>query len=136
MIKYNWQELKKYSKNDIKKILEYFTNIYVLKGTMYDYLKSHNWALSVYNSKEPKTSYLLNIDDFILNDVNATSDEQFIYLDLASKRDIFTYHNTKGSVIFLPTWKVEKYYNLNMLKSNRLLIVDDKNIYFLYEGEN
>jgi hypothetical protein len=136
MIKFNWKELKKYSKNDVDKILAYFTNVYVLKGTMYNYLLKHKWAAAVYNSTEPKNNYILNIDDLITNDLNATKEEQYVYLDLASKRDIFTYYNTKGRVIFLYTWKVEKYYNLNTLKTNRLLNIDDNNIYLVYEGED
>jgi hypothetical protein len=50
-------------------------------------------------------------------------------------RDVFTYHNTKGRVIFLENWKVEKHYNINALKTNRLLTVDNNNIYLVYEGE-
>ena len=102
---------------------------------MYDYLLANQWANAAYNCKEPKTNYILNIDDFIANPFNATKEEQFVYLDLASKRDLFTYHNTKGRVTFLYSWKVEKYYNLNTLKTNRLLNIDDKNIYLIYEGE-
>jgi hypothetical protein len=136
MIKYNWEDLKKYTNNDISKILEYLSNVYVLKGTMYDYLLKHKWAAKIYNSKETKSSYLLNVDDLVLNSLNGTKDEQYVYLDLASKRDIFTYYNTKGNVIFLPVWKVEEYYNLNTLKSNRLLTIDSNNIYLIYEGED
>jgi hypothetical protein len=135
MIKYNWEELKKYSKTDVKKILEYFTNVYVLKGTMYEYLLNHKWAAAAYNSKEPKNSYILNIDALILDEEGATDDEKFVYLELASMRDVFTYHNTKGRVIFLENWKVEKHYNINALKTNRLLTVDNNNIYLVYEGE-
>ena len=133
MITYNWEELKKHSKNDISKILEYFTNVYVLKGTMYDYLLTHKWANAAH---QPGNNYILNIDDLILNDLNATKEEQYVYLDLASKRDLFTYHNTKGRVIFLYTWKVEKDYNIQQLKTNRLLNIDDNNIYLIYEGDN
>jgi len=133
MITYNWEELKKHSKNDISKILEYFTNVYVLKGTMYDYLLTHKWAAAAH---QPGSNYILNIDDLILNDLNATREEQYVYLDLASKRDLFTYHNTKGRVVFLYTWKVEKYYNIQQLKTNRLLNIDDNNIYLIYEGDN
>ena len=136
MIEYNWKELRKYSNDDIKKILEYFTNVYVLKGTMYDYLLNHKWAASVYNSIEPKMNYILNIDELVLDDSGATDEEKFVYLDLASMRDLFTYHNTKGRVIFLVNWKVEKYYNINALKTNRLLNIDDNNIYLVYEGDN
>jgi len=136
MIKFNWEELKKYSNNDIDKILEYFTNVYVLKGTMYEYLLNNNWAAAVQNSKKPKSNYILNIDELILNDLNATKEEQYVYIDLASKRDLFTYYNTKGRVVFLVTWKVEKYYNIQTLKTNRLLNIDENNIYLVYEGEN
>jgi hypothetical protein len=136
MIRYNWEELKKYSKSDVKKILEYFTNVYVLKGTMYEYLLKHKWAAAAHNSKEPKNSYMLNIDALILDEEGATDDEKFVYLELASMRDVFTYYNTKGRVVFLDNWKVEKYYNINALKTNRLLTVDDNNIYLVYEGEN
>ena len=136
MIEYNWKELRKYSNDDIKKILEYFTNVYVLKGTMYDYLLNHKLAASVYNSIEPKMNYILNIDELVLDDSGATDEEKFVYLDLASMRDLFTYHNTKGRVIFLVNWKVEKYYNINALKTNRLLNIDDNNIYLVYEGDN
>lgn len=136
MIKFNWEELKKYSNNDIDKILEYFTNVYVLKGTMYEYLLNNSWAAAAQNSKKPKSNYILNIDELILNELNATKEEQYVYIDLASKRDLFTYYNTKGRVVFLVTWKVEKYYNIHTLKTNRLLNIDENNIYLVYEGEN
>jgi hypothetical protein len=132
MITYNWEAIKKYSKNDISKILEYFTNVYVLKGTMYEYLLKNKWAAA---ANIPGNNYILNIDDLILNDLNATKEEQYVYLDLASRRDLFTYHNTKGKVIFLYTWKIEKYYNIQQLKTNRLLNIDDNNIYLVYEGD-
>lgn len=136
MIKYNWEDVQKYTNNNIEKILDYFTNVYVLKGTMYDYLVKRSWAASIYNSKKPKNSYLLNIDDLIKNEENATPDEQYVYLDVASKRDMFTYHNTKGRVTFIPIWKLEKYYNINALKTNRLLMIGENNVYLIYEGEN
>jgi exosome complex RNA-binding protein Rrp4 len=135
MIRYNWEDIKKHTKNDITKILSYFSNVYVFQGTMYNFLKAHNWAAKIYNSKTEKDSYILNINDLVYNELNATSDEQYVYLDLASKRDIFTYYNTKGKVIFLPYWKIEKYYNMNALKTNRLLMIDSDNIYLIYEGE-
>ena len=133
MITYNWEAIKKNSKGDVSKILEFFTNVYVLKGTMYDYLLANKWASVAH---QPGHNYILNIDDLILNDLNATKEEQYVYLDLASKRDLFTYHNTKGRVIFLYTWKVEKDYNIQQLKTNRLLNIDDNNIYLIYEGDN
>lgn len=135
MIKYNWEDIKHYTKGDISKILDYFSNVYVLQGTMYDFLVKHKWAANIYNSTTHKNSYLLNVKALILNVENATKEEQYMYLDLASKRDIFTYFNTKGKVTFLPIWKVEQFYNVNLLKTNRLLMIDSDNIYLVNEGE-
>ena len=136
MITFNWNEIRKQTKDDISKILDYFSNVYVLKGTMYDYLLKHKWAAKIYNSKEPNNNYILNIDDLLFDSLGSTDEEKFVYLDLASKRDLFTYYNTKGRVIFLHNWKIEKYYNINALKTNRLLNIDEDNIYLVYEGDN
>lgn len=136
MIRFNWDNIKKYTKGDISKILEYFSNVYVLQGTMYNYLTEHKWAAKIYNDKAPKNNYILDINALIANEENATQEEQYVYIELASIRDVFTYYNTKGNVIFLHTWQVEKYYNINALKTNRLLTIDKDNIYLVYEGEN
>lgn len=133
MIRYNWQNIKKYTNNDIQKILQYFTNCYVLQGTMYDYLNSKKWARNIYLSKDEKNSYLLNINGLIKNDENATAAEQYVYLELASKRDVFTYFNNKGRVKYLPIWKIEHSYNIKQLEKNRLLNIDENNIHFYYE---
>lgn len=136
MIKYNWDIIKKYTKNDPKKILDYFSNVYVQQGTMYDFLVLNRWAKSIQQDTTTKNSYILNIQELINNDLNATIDEQFVYLDLASKRDIFTYYNTKGRAIFLPYWKVSDIYtDIDRLKLNRLLMINENNIEFIYEGE-
>ncbi len=137
MIKYNWEVIKKYTKNDPERILDYFANVYVLKGTMYNYLNSKTWARNIYNNNEERSSYLLNVDDLIKNVLNGTKDEQYVYLDLASQRDLFTLYNTKGKVNFIPYWKVQhKYTDLDRLRLNRLLEIDENNIHFVYEGEN
>jgi hypothetical protein len=87
MIKFNWEEIRKHTKGNIPRILEYFTNVYVLKGTMYDYLLNHKWAAKIHNSKKPNNNYILNIDDLILDELGATDEEKYIYLDLASRRE-------------------------------------------------
>ena len=133
MIRYNWKDIVKYSNNDIHKILDYFTNCFVLKGTMYDYLNKKSWAQRIFTSKSEKNSYLLNVDNLIKNAENATTTEQYVYLDLASKRDIFTYFNTKGRVAYLQKWKIGDSYILKQLETNRLLNIDDNNIHFYYE---
>ena len=137
MIRYNWEDIKKFTKNDPKKIIDYFANVYVLQGTMFTFINTRKWATQIHNSKTEKNSYLLNVGDFIHNIPKATVDEQYVYLDLASKRDMFAYFNTKGKVNFLPYWKVaDRYTDLDRLKLNRLLEIDERNIYFIHEGDN
>jgi len=133
MIRYNWEVIKKHTKGDASKILKYFENVFVLKGEMYSFLEQNSWAKSIYISTEDKNSFLLDIDQLIINADNATDEERVVYLDLASKRDYFTYMNTRGTVIFLPLWK--NTYPVDKLKLNRLLNIESKNIYFLYENE-
>jgi hypothetical protein len=136
MIKFNWNIIKKYTKDDINKILDYFANVYVLQGTMYNFLTKNVWASNIFRNESPKDSYILNLNDLIRNDLQATKEEQYVYLDLVSRRDIFTYFNTKGKVNFLPYWKVEDTYtDIDRLKLNRLLIINENNIYFIYEGD-
>lgn len=137
MIRYNWEEIKKYTKNDPQKIIDYFSNVYVLQGTMYNFITTRNWAAKIQNSRLERNSYLINIDALIKNELNGTKDEQYVYLDIASKRDLFTYLNTKGKVNFIPYWKVsDTYTDLDRLRLNRLLEIDENNIYFIYEGED
>lgn len=136
MIRYNWNDLKKYTNNNIDKMKLYLAKVYVEQGSMYEFLLANKWAINIYNSKEIKSSYLTNVVDFIANPDKGTNEEQYVYLHLSSLRDVFAYNNTKGRAIFLPIWKAESYYNLNRLKNNRLLIIDDKNIFFIYEGDN
>lgn len=136
MIRYNWEIILKETNEDINKILEYFSKVYVEQGKMYDFLVSNSWAREIQATSEDKNSYILNIQGFIENALNGTKDEQFVYLDLASKRDLFTYHNTRGKITFLPYWRVSNQYtDIDRLKINRLLMIDENNIYFNYEGE-
>lgn len=134
ILRYDWIELRKQSKDNIHTILAYFMNMHLLKGEEFSFLLHNEWAKKVYNSKE-KNSYILNLEDFIKNELKATRDEQFVYLDLLSIRDVFTYFNTKGKAIYIPIWKIEKKYDVNKLKANRLLDIDDNNIHFVYEEE-
>jgi hypothetical protein len=136
MIRYNWEVIVKKTKNNPEKIINYFNNVFVAQGEMYEFLINNEWARDIQNESEEKQSYLLNIEGLIKNDLNGTKDEQIVYLDLASKRDMFTYYNTRGKVVFLPYWKVsDQYTDIDRLKLNRLLMIDENNIYFNYEGE-
>jgi len=131
MLKYNWDILKKY---DIDKIKEYFTYVHLLKGEQYAYLLDNKWAIEI-NNAIIKDSYILNLEGFLGNSLKATKVEQYVYLDLLSRRNTFTYYNTQGSVTYLTAWKAEKMYDIDKLKANRLLNFDENNIYFVYEQE-
>lgn len=137
MIRYNWDDIKKYTKNKPELILDYFKNIYVLKGEMYPYMQANKFAQNIVRSTEIKSSFILNIDDLIKNSERATLTEQYIYIDLASRRDAFSLFNSKGRKRYLQEWEVANDYDIEKLKINKLLIISDKKIYFIYEeGED
>lgn len=134
ILRYNWQDLKNRTQGDIDKIREYFINMHILKGEANEFLLHNAWARDIYNSNM-KDSFILNIDGFINNNLRATKMEQYVYLDLLSKRSIFTYYNTKGKATYIAVWKAEKMYDIEKLKANRLLNIEENNIYFVYEQE-
>jgi len=133
MIRYNWEVIKKYTKQRPELVIDYFKNIYVLKGEMYSYMQTNEFARKIVGSKEDKSSYLLNIDGLIRNDERASLVEQYIYLDLASMRDAFSLYNSKGRKRYLQEWEVANDYDIKKLEINKLLIISDKKIYFIYE---
>jgi hypothetical protein len=126
--------MKNSTGSDIDKIKNYFINVHILKGTKETFLLDNKWAKDIYNSNI-KDSYIMNVEGFIDNNLKATKVEQFVYLDLLSKRNVFTFYNTRGKVTYLTAWKAETMYDLEKLKANRLLNIDENNIYFVYEQE-
>ena len=135
--RYNWTEVKLQCKSDIRKIKKFLKMVnYSTKDELQQYLLSNKYALRILTKKNScKQSFMINVEGFLENYMNATDDEMFIYLDLVSKRDYFTYLNTKKKVDYLPIWKVENIYEIKKLKTNRLLYISDTNIYFVYEGD-
>jgi hypothetical protein len=132
IIRYNWELLKKYTKNNPRKMLEFFDNVYVRKTENYFYL--NEWATRIVaESKSNSPNYILNVKELIQASNYATDSEVFIYLDLASKRNYFTFANTKGKAIHIQKWKIAGEYDVKALEMNRLLTFDDENIYLLYE---
>ena len=115
MIKYNWDIIKKYTNNKPELILDFFKNIYVLKGEMYNYMQKNKFARQIVECKDTKSSYLLNVDDLIINNEKASSVEQYVYLDLASRRDAFSLFNSKGRKRYLHEWEVANDYDIEKL---------------------
>lgn len=137
MIRYDWESIKICTGGDMTKIKDYFRYVYLEdKDTLQAYLLNNEYARRILRkAKERRQSFMLNIEAFLLNNMNGTDSELFIYLDLLSRRDYFTYLNTKKKVNYLPTWKIISDYDINKLTTNRLLYIDERSIYFVYEGD-
>jgi hypothetical protein len=136
MLKFNWSSIKKYTNNDINKITQYLNTMLIDdKVHLYSFLLENKWATQIYNSGESKSSYILNLEGFLRNRLRGSKEELFVYLELLSQRNSFDYYNTKGRVSYLPIWKVSELYDINKLKANRLLEIDEHNIHFIYEIE-
>ena len=132
VIRYNWEILKKYTNNDVHLILEFFDSVYIRKTENYFYLTP--WAAKVVaESANNSPNYIQNAEALMKASKGATDSELFVYIDLASRRSYFTFVNTKQEVNYLPIWKVLGEYDVNALKMNRLLTIDDNNIILLYE---
>lgn len=131
VIRYNWELLKKTTNNDVHMMLEFFNNVYVKKTENYFYLNS--WAAQlVKDFRNNAPQYILNIAGLIEASNNVTNSEIFVYLDLASKRNYFSYINSRNKKNYTPIWAIDEY-SVEQLKMNRLLTFDDNNIYLLYE---
>ena len=134
VIRYNWELLKKHTENQPKLMLEFLNNVYVRKTENYIYLNP--WAAKlIVESKNKRHSFIKNVPDLIGASKFSTDSEIFVYLDLCSLRNYFTFINTNGKVNYLPIWKVADRYNVDELSMNRLLTLDDKNIHLIYEGD-
>lgn len=116
MYRYNLKVINRHYKNPI----DFFKEHYFKVNTIPYY--------KVINTKCNKPSFILNIIDLVLNELNGTKTEQLIYLQLLSKRSYIDYAY-KG-IKHLPIYFCD--YDINKLKHNRLLIIDD-NIKFKYE---
>lgn len=122
MIKFDWRVIKLITKNDPKKVIQYFK--YRLEGKKFAKL-----VQNYYKHKLVESSFLLEPEAFIANKKNGALFEQYIYLDLAAKRnyiDYYLYKNKDLNIIFNP-------YNVDSLSLNRLLIIEEDVIKFVYE---
>lgn len=137
MIRYNWQAIKKYTKMDLKKIITYLEIVHNQRIDVVDYLRNNEYARNIVKESQGESgmSYMANFEAFRDNLSKATDQEMLVYLDLISKRDYFTFLNTKRKVNYLPIWKMVDTYNIEKLKTNRLLLINKHNIYFVHEGD-
>lgn len=123
MMTYNWPELCEYCGWNVDKILKF------IKYVSYKKPFSENFMVKILKSKSPRYSFLNNPRGLIVNELQGTKSEQFIYLDLASKRGLYEFR-AEGR-LSLPIKFCN--YDLNKLKLNRLLLIKDGSIHFVYE---
>jgi len=93
-------------------------------------LSTNNILERIRITPPPNDSYIVDIGKIIRNELNATDDEIYIYLDLASMRNFYEYRyeaNNKLNTKFVDTYDIEK------LKMNTLLEIKDNEIIFRYE---
>ena len=74
--------------------------------------------------------FLVNIDEALQN--YSSPNDLYIYLELASKRNIFDYL-TRGT-LYLPTIMIPEYLN-GLVETNPMLKVENDKLYFKYEQE-
>lgn len=134
IIRYNWENIKNKLGN-VQDILEYFKEALLLENT--DFLVLNKKAKDIYYSKDRKDSFISDngLKALLISKSSYTEDEIYIYLDLISKRDIFSFYNSKGRENFLHCWKIENIYNIENLKRNKLLMIENNKIFFIYEGD-
>ena len=132
MIRYNWDAVREHTSSNVTKILDFFINVYVTKAE--NFMALNPYAAKIIADDRSKQSFIVNIKELVLNRGNATDSEVLMYLDLASRRNFFTYINTGKKVDYLPTWKIAGEYDTKKLERNRLLLIKDNNIHFIYEN--
>ncbi len=131
MIKFSWKKINDRLDWNAHSVLEYF------------FLKQNIPMPAYLSRKTPKKVKLAAIEpylkgpcfiidiDTVLKEATAPN-ELYMYLELASKRNIFDYH-IRG-MKYLPVALAEEY-KLPWVEMNPLITIEKNNIYFKYEQE-
>ena len=104
ILQFNWRALRKLSTTDILRRIQI--------------------------TPQPNDSYIMDIYKLITNPLNATDDEIYIYLELASMRNFYNLkymNDNKLKTKFVDDYDIEK------LKMNTLLKIENNEIIFKYE---
>lgn len=131
MIKFSWKKINDKLNWNAPSVLEYF--FIKREIDIPHYLQRKVPKNVILAANEPYIKgpcFILNIDA-VLKGATAPN-ELHMYLELASKRNIFDYH-IRG-VKHLPLVMVEKYM-VEWVGLNPLLEIENNNIYFKYEQE-
>lgn len=117
MIKFSWKKINNKLNWNMREVNDYFYSI------------RHGYeAFPI--PRGP--CYILNLKDLFDEEEYITKTEMYIYLELASKRNIFDY-KIRG-VRYLPAIFAEEY-QLNEIQNSKLFELKNNNIHFKYEQE-
>ena len=128
--KYNWANIKTYTNYDCEKIIKYMEFLH----TKELHNKKDCWYFSSINkARGDNNSFILNLEGWYKSRNKYTVSERCIYLDLASNRNYADYEFKNE--ISVPIKNVQHLYDITKLKSNRLLIVNGRDIDLIFEKE-
>lgn len=94
---------------------------------------SFDYFTKIVKSKNEKINYLINLEGFYKDRKKYTIEERCIYIDIASYRNFADYLFKRE--ISVPIINVQHLYDIDKLKSNRLLTVNGRNIELKFEEE-
>ena len=131
MIRFSWKKINDRFDWNAYSVLQYF---YIKQGIPIPSHLKHGRlkkVMLVVNLPYPKGDcYLLNPNDLL--DSASNPNDIYLYLELASKRNVFDYQMRK--VKHLPLVMAEEY-QLQWIELNPLLTIQNENIYFKFEQE-
>jgi len=122
MIYYDWTRLYLAGNKNPKKIIKIFAELVARKKTAN--------TNKIYSSR--CTHYILDEQKFIDNESKATIDEQCVALHIASKRNYLMCKLIGESGVYYPL--IQDIYDLDKLKLNRLLTIENNKIYLKHEN--
>lgn len=124
ILRYNWLDILQYCEYDCDKILRTF---YFFHNKAY-LTKKDFFIQNILNSKHEKCNYILNIKALL--EATVSKNKKCVYLDLASQRNYIDYLLEKNKNV--PIMYASKY-DLEILKTNPLIIVEDNYIKLKFE---
>lgn len=133
MIIYNWKTINKQCNWDKKLVLTYFFAKSFIPAPEHLSKKIPRNLFHIVERPFPKgSSYLINLDALLLNSQLYSLEEIYLYLDLASRRNVFDY-KMRGEKTLSTAFLTE--IELEQIKRCSLIKLKNDTIYFIYEQE-
>lgn len=130
MIKFSWKKINNYFGWNALSVLQYFYLKQKIPKSPVLQLRRVSQKIKMEVVKEyPRgPCFLINPNEALLN--ASSPNDLYIYLELASKRNIFDY-KMRG-ITYLPMYFVPEYL-MGLVETNPMLEVKDDKLYFKYE---